>query len=178
MAIVFVDTETTGLLEAEGNVIENQPYIIEIAAIKTDDDLNQIDCFMTYIKPPKPLPPVITKITGITDNDLIAAPAFHEIYKELVNLFFGCHTLVAHNLMFDLGMLVNELGRLKKTYNFPYPPIHYCTVEHSMHIKGFRLKLGELYNLATGKEEIIGAHRANEDTQALIDCYKFLQKEK
>jgi DNA polymerase III epsilon subunit-like protein len=172
----MIDTETTGLLEPEGNDIRNQPYIIEVFVLKTTDEGVEESRYHSLVKPPKPLPEVITKITGLTDAALKDAPPFSLIYRDLVGIFFGAHTMVAHNLSFDLGVLTNELIRIEKQYQFPYPPIHFCTVEQSMYIRGHRLKLQELHQLATGKTEIENAHRAEFDVLALRDCYFWLKE--
>lgn len=175
--ITIFDTETTGLLMAKGSDINLQPYIIEICAIQVDESDNIINEIETLVFPPMNIPLHITKITGITTNDVSSAPIFSEIYKDLLSVFFGSHTVVAHNLSFDVGMLVNELTRINKEFSFPYPPIQFCTVEQSMHIKGYRLKNSELYTLATGKE-IEGSHRAKADVLATYESYKWLKSKK
>lgn len=173
MYTTIIDTETTGLLEAEGTDLALQPHLTEIYAMQVDHEGKLIKELETLIKPPIPLPAIITKITGLTDYDLKDAPAFVEVYKDIVEVFFCSHTIVAHNLPFDEGMLINEFKRIGKEYHFPYPPIKFCTVEQSMHVKGHRLKNSELYEIATGKQ-IVGAHRAKIDVQATYESYKWL----
>ena len=170
--ITILDFETTGLLKAEGNPLHLQPHIIEVYACQVDDGkiIKEVE---TFVKPPMPIPPIITKITGITDFDVKDAPVFSEIYRDLVDVFFGSHTTVSHNVSFDEGVLINELRRMGKQYSFPYSPIKFCTVEQSMHLRGHRLKNGELYKIATGKE-IEGSHRAKNDVMATWESYKFL----
>lgn len=172
--IVVFDLETTGLPEAEGNDDSVQPHIIEIYAAKMNDKGDIVAELETFVKPPIPIHKIITKITGITDADVCSAPTFPQIYRNLVNIFFGCHTMVAHNLPFDKGIIIFELRRIGKEYHFPYPPINFCTIEQSMHIKGHRLKNGELYEIATGNQ-IEGAHRAKVDVLATYESYKFLK---
>ena len=168
------DQETTGLVKAEGTDLLHQPYLTEIYAMQFDNDFNMVKEFESFIKPPIPLPAIITKITGITDADLAAAPSFIEVYRDIINVFFGSHTIIAHNLSFDEQILIFELRRIGKEHHFPYPPIKYCTVEQSMWIKGHRLKNKELYKHATG-EEMVDAHRAKIDTIATFQSYKWLK---
>lgn len=178
MSIILYDTETTGLLKPEGTALNLQPHIIEFFGITIDDQRKKVrKKFHTLVKPPIPISEKITKITGITNEMVADAPVFTEVYQNLTRFFFGCHTLVAHNAPFDIGMIANELRRLDKLLKFPWPPIHYCTVEQSMWIKGHRLKLQKLYEIATGKPEIEGAHRAEDDTMALFECYKWLKEQ-
>jgi DNA polymerase III epsilon subunit-like protein len=176
MPAVLIDTETTGLVKPEGTELSLQPHIIEIGALKINDDFEVIGQMDLLLCPPVPLPEIITKITGITQAQLEGKPAFSSIYKQLVDLFFGCHTFIAHNAAFDAALLRFELERIEKLTKFPWPPIHYCTVEQSIWVKGHRLKLSELYKIATGEDEIRGAHRAINDTRAMLECYKWLKK--
>lgn len=175
MNITIIDTETTGLIESEGVDISLQPQIIEVYALQVTEDFEFVKDFLSFVKPTRPIPPLITKITGITNNDIIHAPIFKEVYLDIADTFLGSSVMVAHNLSFDLGMLVIELTRINKQFAFPYCPIHYCTVEQSMWIKGYRLKNSELLELATGKTEIEGAHRAKADVLATLESFKWLR---
>ena len=174
--ITIFDWETTGLEQPEGNHPNVQPFAIEIYAMQVDEDGNLINELETFVKPPTPISPLITKITGITNNDLRDAPTFAEIYRDLSAVFFGSHTSVAHNLAFDKSIIIHESRRIGKEHNFPYPPIDFCTVEQSLHIKGHRLKNSELFEIATGKT-LEGAHRARVDVQATYESYLWLRSQ-
>lgn len=176
MLTVF-DTETTGLTKPEGNDLSVQPHIIEICALQIDDSGEIILELDTLIKPPIPIPKFITKINGISDADVADAPTFAELYIKIADVFFGSDTSVAHNLQFDEWILIYELMRIGKEHAFPYPPIKFCTIEQSMHLRGHRLKNGELYKMATGKE-IVNAHQARADVLATYESYKWLVKQR
>ena len=176
MSTILLDFETTGLIEAEGNPLEVQPYIIEAFVLRVDSNGTEQARFHSLLKPPIPLPEKITEITGITEKELKGAPGFATIYRPLVEICLGAHTLVGHNLPFDLTMLVNELKRIDKEHKFPYPPIHYCTVANSINVRGQRLRLKELYSIVTGKEEIENSHRAEADVMALLECYLWMRE--
>jgi len=145
--------------------------------MQVDNNFNFVNDFDTLVKPPVPISSLITKLTGITNEMVEDAPTFLEVYKKIIRVFGCSHTVVAHNLTFDEGVLITELKRIGKEYHFPYPPIKFCTVEQSMHIKGFRLKNNELYELATGKT-INGAHRAKADVLATFESFKWLKEKK
>lgn len=175
--IIFFDTETTGLLKPEAAQLAIQPNMTEISAIKCkkiDGDYEIVDEFNTLVKPPIPLPPEITKITGITDEMLENEPHFLDVYPDLARFFLGVDTMVAHNLSFDVSIIQHELERYDLLTRFPWPMNWRCTIDLSMPITGKRMKLGALYAMATGKE-IKGAHRARNDVVAMIACYKFLE---
>jgi DNA polymerase III epsilon subunit-like protein len=173
---LLFDTETTGLLKSDSNKIEEQPYITEFYACKIDEDYNIIGEFETFIKPPIPISREITKITGISEVDLKDAPKFSEVYSDLAEFFIGVDEMIAHNLPFDRSMVANELVRVNKLINFPWPIKHICTVEMSMGIEQRRINLNTLHQYATGKD-IIGAHRAKTDVMALVRGYHWLMEE-
>lgn len=175
MAYIIFDTETTGLIEADGTELILQPHIIEIYAVVLDSNFDKRKEFESLIRPPVPIPKYITKINKIDDSMVANSPTFQEVFSDIAKTFFGCHTMVAANLSFDLGMLKLELERCGKLWNFPYPPIHYCTIEQSKHLAGYRLKNSELYKIATGKE-LVGAHRAKADVLATVENFKWLKK--
>ncbi len=100
---VCLDIETTGLSYKDNE-------IIEIGLVKIADG-QIVEKYSTLIKPQKPLVEFITKLTGITDDLLINAPVFSEVYPKIKN-FIGQNILVAHNIKFDFDMLNQEFLRL------------------------------------------------------------------
>jgi DNA polymerase-3 subunit epsilon len=175
--IVF-DTETTGLIQHPSTPLERQPEVIELCAVKLDDEsLVEVGRIDFLIKPRiLPLPDVITKITKLTEADVAGQPTFARRLPDIARFFRGEETAVAHNCAFDMGMLLLELRRLQWEYRFPWPSAQLCTVELTKHVKGHRLKLGELHELLTG-EPLLEAHRARNDVQGLIRCVKVLRQQ-
>lgn len=178
-SIIILDTETTDLTKPEETNLSFQPHMIEIYCHKVTADkrMKFISSFHSLVKPPIPIPRFITKHTGIDDYTVKKAHSFLKISDKLIQFFLGCETMVAHNLSFDLNIIRYELQRIGKEFNFPYPINHHCSVEMSRHIKGYRLKNSELYDLAKGKP-IEGSHRAKADVMATFSNYKFLLKQK
>ncbi len=93
---VAIDLEMTGLAVGEDE-------IIEVGAVRFQRD-RVIDTFQTLVKPRRPLPLKITRITGITANELTSAPTFNDIAPALVR-FMGNAPLVGHAAARDLEML-------------------------------------------------------------------------
>ncbi len=93
---VTLDLETTGLNP-------DKDAIIEVGAVKYRDG-EPVAEFGTLINPGRPIPYEITLITGITDRDVSAAPAFDRIVGPLMR-FVGQHPVVGHNVGFDLGFV-------------------------------------------------------------------------
>lgn len=99
---ISVDIETTGLTTEK-----NQ--IIEIGAVKIVD--NEItDTFSTLIKPTIIISPLITALTGIT-NDMVAdAPIIEAVMPHFLE-FVGDELLLAHNANFDVCFLYDNAMR-------------------------------------------------------------------
>jgi DNA polymerase III subunit epsilon len=168
--IVF-DTETTGLPEADGTPLDRQPKIIEIACIKFDRDWNELGRFERLVNPQAPLPDIIKKITGLTDQDLEDQPPFAGIYDDLCEFFLGETRMLAHNVNFDRQLLKFDLLRIGKLMQFPWPKTHICTVQASRPL-GIKKGLANLYHHAF-KEDFPDAHRAMPDTVALARYAKW-----
>lgn len=170
--VLVFDTETTGFLKPEAGKLEDQPRIIELAVVEIlwpEFDEPSINSEHTWlINPKQSLTSEITKITGLTDEDLKDKPTFPAVLAEIARVFVGADTLVAHNLPFDRGMLVSELKRIGKEYAFPYPPEQVCTVAAFEALKGRRMKMTELYLEVMGVE-LAQTHRALDDAKALAE---------
>ncbi len=173
--MIVCDTETTGLIEPMSLPLDRQPHIVEFAAIKLDDvTLEEVGRMEFLCKPPVQLTPEIMGITNLTNEILADKPPFAFYFEELVEFFLGQRHFVAHNAAFDASMIAFECRRLGLGGRFPWPRNHICTVEKSNHIDGFRLKLAQLHEKATGENHINHAHRAMADTEALVKGVRWL----
>lgn len=177
METIVFDTETTGLVKNAAKPVAQQPYMIEMGAIKVDENWNEIARLNFMVKPPIPLPPIITKITGITAADLRNEKAFSHNFMTAVDFFKGSDRMIAHNLPFDRNILLFELKRIGLEYNFPWPAVHTCTAENSKSLfKGKYTKLQNIYKHAYG-EDPQQTHRAVGDCEILLDVCKWLDKQ-
>ncbi|MEI7769774.1 MAG: helicase C-terminal domain-containing protein [Chloroflexales bacterium] len=93
---VALDVETTGL---RAGVDE----IIEVAAVKFRG-VEILERYSQLVSPRQPLPLKITRLTGITAEDVAAAPRFNEVGADVAR-FIKTYPLVGHSVGFDLGML-------------------------------------------------------------------------
>lgn len=165
MAVVF-DNETTGLCENRTLPLDRQPEVIEFYAAAVDLADGRIKSELNYlIRPGKmPLPPKITQITGIRDEDLEGKPAFGYVAPSIKRLLEKAPLIIAHNLSFDKDMIEIEFERLGEKVAWGRG---LCTVEQSVHLKGHRLSMGALYEYLF-EETFVGAHRAKADVAGLI----------
>jgi Rad3-related DNA helicase/DNA polymerase III epsilon subunit-like protein len=100
---VVVDTETTGL-------DPHTDSIIDIGAVRLDEDLQVLDTFTTLVDPGVALPLFVSRLTGIEQADLEGAPRPGEALSALRE-FAGRATLVGHNAAFDREMLAAAARR-------------------------------------------------------------------
>ncbi len=99
---VVVDLETTGLDPTTDR-------IIEIGAVRFRDGVES-EVYDTLINPGTEIPDFITKLTGITQQDVNGAPAIDDKFDELL-AFIGDATLIGHQVNFDASFLEYHLRR-------------------------------------------------------------------
>lgn len=79
MKHIMIDLEMNKIKKQyrEDKKLSNE--LIEIGAVKMDDDFNEVDRYQTYVMPDYgKMDPHIIKLTGITDDKLEGAPRFKE----------------------------------------------------------------------------------------------------
>ncbi len=180
---VLIDCETTGLVFNHSLPLNKQPEIIEfygcLANLETGIIAND---FHTFIKPntaisDKPVDKhkkrTITDITGIDNAMLVDKPNFAAVAPRIKDLIEQAPLVIAHNLSFDREIIDVEFERLGQTLSWPQC---ICTVEQTVHLKGYRLDLTTLHEVMTN-EKFLGAHRANVDVAALLRCCVAMQRD-
>ena len=101
-----VDVETTGISPRVNN-------IIEIGLVKISN-LNIVEKFHSLINPARNIPYYISKITGITNNEVFNAPFFEEIADD-ISSFILTGILTGHNISFDKSFLKKEFISCERT---------------------------------------------------------------
>lgn len=89
---VLLDTETTGL--------DGGAEIIDLALLDRDGTV----LLDTLLRPQRPIPPVVSRVHGLYDHHVRAAPTFPAIWPQLRALLQG-RTLIAYNVAFDARLL-------------------------------------------------------------------------
>lgn len=180
-AFIF-DTETTNLLSSRLIPLKRQPFVTEVygayvdldAPIPSDaEDIPVLWELDTLINPRVPISAEITKITGIDDAMVKDAPVFTTFAPLLRLAIEEADHIIAHNASFDGEMIDIEFAR-DSDIPLRWPPI-ICTVEATIHLLGHRMTLQGLHEHLFG-ERFKEAHRARNDTRALIRCAVELRK--
>ncbi len=166
---VIFDLETTGL-----NPHKNE--IIEVGAVKVKAG-EIIDKFQTFVNPEVSIPTEITKLTGITDQDVADAPKIEQVLKQFKD-FIAQSTIVAHNLSFDLGFIEDKLRRFNQA-QLNNPALDTLNLARGLlpGLKSYKLnKLAKRF-----KVNLDNHHRAIDDAKAtskiFIKLLELLDKE-
>jgi len=166
MKAAIIDTETTGLLMHPRAKKALQPRCIEFGAVVINEAGEQLETLSLLINPQQKLEPIITKITGLTDQDLADKPVFADVAEDISKLIGGCDVVIAHNLPFDKGVLDREFNLL--ACGVAWPAIQFCTVQENVPVYGYRIKLKDLFREVTG-QVWTQKHRALDDCMALAE---------
>lgn len=162
-AVVF-DTETTGLIENQTVKIDKLPEVIEFYGALWDLKKGKMIEEAHYlIKPSKPLSEETKSITRFRDEDFIGKASFAKAAVQIRGFIEKAPIMIAHNASFDKEICDIEFKRLGETVSWPRV---LCTVEQTIHIKGFRLSMTALHEYLFG-EGFPDAHRADADSKAL-----------
>lgn len=114
--LVIFDFETTGL-------DMNRDRIIEVGAIKYVD-MEAVEEYATLVATDSPLPAVVERISGITQDMLEGKPRLPEVLPSFLKFIKGS-ILVAHNAPFDMAFLKKECQRQGIDLEWPT----FCTLK-------------------------------------------------
>ncbi len=153
---VVVDIETTG-----GRPGAHR--ITEIGAVKLRGG-QVVDEWSSLINPQRPIPPFITKLTGIHDNMVAGAPLFSQIAEEFAGFMEGA-IFAAHNVNFDYGFIAMEYERLGQYFQFP----KICTVASMRRFYPGHKSYGLKTLCAAYEIELSSHHRALCDAKAAAE---------
>lgn len=161
---VAFDLETTGL-----NV--ETDYIIEIGALKVRNG-KVAERFIEFLKPEQPISPIITNITGITNEMVANARDTKSIIRDFLE-FCGNDVLIGHNIMFDYKFTKKYASQ----YGFPFEKkgIDTLKIARQVHKDLESKSLGalcEYYHIVNQ-----AAHRAYHDALATAKIYHILAHE-
>ena len=155
--LVVFDLETTGL-----DLVKDR--IIQISYIKVYPDGKE-ERGDELINPERPIPQLVTELTGISDDDVKDKPTFKELAQTIADKFTGCDFAGFNSNHFDVPLLAEEFLRAGIDFDFSKCRlIDACNIFRKME----RRNLAAAYKFYCGRkmEEDFEAHRADQDTEA------------
>ena len=154
---MIFDLETTGL-----DLVKDR--IIQISYIKVNPDGSE-ERGNELVNPEKPIEPIITQLTGISNEDVKDKPTFKQLGATLADKFTGCDFAGFNSNHFDIPLLAEEFLRAGIDFDFSKSKmIDAQTIFHKME----RRNLAAAYKFYCGRkmEDDFEAHRADQDTEA------------
>lgn len=155
--LVIFDLETTGL-----DLVKDR--IIQISYIKVWPDGKE-ERGNELVNPGKFIDPMVTKLTGISNEDVKDKPTFKQLAQQLADTFTGCDFVGFNSNHFDIPLLAEEFLRAGVDFDFSK-----CRMIDAMNIfrKMEQRNLAAAYKFYCGRkmEEDFEAHRADQDTEA------------
>ncbi len=156
-ALIVLDIESTG-------VWVEKDKIIEIALIKYSP-AGAKETFYKRTNPSIFIPAIVTKLTGISNEDVKEAPYFKEIAPALFR-FIGSADMGGFNIeRFDLPLLEREFADAGIVFEWKERKIY--DAQKVFHLNEKR-DLASAFQFYCGKE-LIGAHSAMADTEAVCE---------
>jgi DNA polymerase III subunit epsilon len=112
LTYVIFDTETTGL-------DTTRDEIVQIGAVRVvNGRIVEGERFDTLVNPGRPIPPGSTRVHGISDDMVAAAPTVTQAVASF-HAFARGAVLVAHNAPFDLAFLRRAAGQTELSFDHP-----------------------------------------------------------
>jgi len=158
--VVVLDLETTGM-----NIVTDR--IVEIALLKINTDGSEEEKLM-LINPEIPIPPEVSQIHGITNDDVKDKPTFKEVAKILAKFLEGCDLCGFNSNRFDIPLLAEEF--LRADVDIDLKKHKFIDVQAIFH-KMEKRTLAAAYKFYCNKE-LVDAHSAMADTKATYEVLK------
>ena len=158
--IAFFDLEATGI-----NISTDR--IVEISILKILPDSTQ-EIKTLKINPTVPIPLETSLIHGIYDKDVVDAPTFKDVARELFRFFEGTDLAGFNVLKYDIPLLVEEF--LRAGIDFDIEKRNLLDAQKIFFMMEKR-NLSSAYKFYCGKT-LENAHSAEADTIATYEVFK------
>lgn len=157
---IVLDLETTGLSPKKNE-------IIEIAMIKVING-RPVETFQALVKPENPIPPFITSLTGISNEDVAEAEPVSDVAGYAIS-FMENLPVTGWNVNFDIQFMKRAVPGHHFRWFDTLPMARAC-------FPG--LKNYKLSSVAAYLNCRQGTHRALDDCIAAMDIYEYIRRYK
>lgn len=160
--LTFLDFETTGF---------KRNRAVSLGIVHYENKIRISEKYY-MINPMEQIEPMARRIHGISNEDVMSAPTFLELWDEISKYIEGC-TIIAHNAQYDLRVLKGELERYHiKCKDFDV----ICTCENArkLHLPVANNKLDTLCDYF--HLNLKNHHNALDDTVACENIYFSLKR--
>jgi DNA polymerase-3 subunit epsilon len=158
--ICFFDLETTGV-----NISKDR--IVEISILKVHPDGKE-ERYTKLVNPTIPIPPEVTAVHGISNEDVVDAPTFKQIAKEVHQLIKNADLGGFNSNRFDIPLLAEEMLRAELDFDMKNRlAVDVQTIYHKMEQR----TLSAAYKFYCDKN-LEDAHSAEADTMATYEVLK------
>lgn len=157
---IVLDLETTGLSPTKCE-------IIEIAMIKVVHG-RPTETFQALVKPSSPIPPFITQLTGITNQDVETAEPI-SVVADYALAFMEDLPITGWNVGFDIKFLKRALPGHPFSWFDTLP----LARKHFPGLESYKLSA-----VAAHLDCRKGTHRALDDCIAAMDIYEYIRNRK
>jgi DNA polymerase III subunit epsilon len=154
--IAFVDVETTGINPNTAEVIE---LGIVLGEYQENGIMRFVDEYCELRQPSTPIPPMITRLTGINDTMVKGKVLDRE---KILAIFRKADAVIAHNASFDRGFIIRlfpdtiendwycSVRQIKwKSYGFENGKLQQLLQAHNIRVEKAHRALDDAKNLAT-----------------------------
>jgi DNA polymerase III epsilon subunit-like protein len=160
------------VLDFEGTSKTSKAMATEIGLVRLNDALEPQEEFETVLRPPiKPLKESMS-YARLSMGEINSAPTFREVWPQ-ISKFFSGSVVVAHNKIYEIGVIKNELSVLGEDNCPPF----ICTLEWSRKIIGSRLNSHTLGRMCSYFDiPLDNAHEAIADARATAVLFRKLME--
>jgi DNA polymerase-3 subunit epsilon len=164
--LVVIDVEATGTDPSEARVIQLAMKRVE----PKGEEGVEIRSYVTLVDPGRPIPASVTRLTGLSAEDVELAPTMEAVFGE-VEGWFAVADLVGYNLIrYDLPLLEAEWER-HRGGSFPGPEDREVVDVFQIEKRLTPMTLSAVYERRVG-EDMGGAHDAMVDVEATLDVLR------
>ncbi len=180
MKLLFLDTETTDISPHSGQIIEIAGVVAELD--KNSLKLKSLQEVSSLVSLRHQMDEKITRITGITKEELASAPNQRKVQEKWANWLESkeIEAIVGHSVYFDLGFLESEgwflpektkiIDTLELT-KILFPEVQAVNLDYLCGSFKIHQKLERQMLEETGKNEI-QAHRALYDSKCCLEIFR------